>query len=291
MASSSKKNTMTKEELEEDFSKVFLSIGTPLAGCSADDIYRIVGEVLDRSKYELNESWILGLFGYSGFDVLAFRHKIVALITGEDLTLLCIYFLTRGNNIERIIESTNSEMSTQRVKTLASTLDIKKVAKGKNQTVTLSRIAISFPESVALILHRATDFPGPITADDLRAATDFVEYPSLSRQPALACFLPLKHKDTTKILNVFMLANMMISETINNRNEEWNRRSDRSKFDTTAVYQKNALNSKLFSEEHRVKWCITFDILNADGKEYKTVWITAASKAAEKLRATYGESF
>lgn len=184
-----------------------LSISTQLAATSRD-IYLQVLSVFERLG-ECKE-WIITHFGYAGFDIIAFRSLIHKKINSVgDLTFLIIMFLVRGNNVNRILESTNSQQLVTRLKKLVTLLHIKPKTAGRTQTVTLSRIAISFPEVVAVILDKCPEIPGALRIEDVRNIMKQKDFPSLARQPALACFLPKTHPESMLILNVFLVCNLV----------------------------------------------------------------------------------
>ncbi|KAG7304960.1 hypothetical protein JYU34_010377 [Plutella xylostella] len=111
------------------------------------------------------------------------------------------------------------------------------------------------------------------------------EYPAIARQSSLACFLPQKVQDSEAMLAVFFLPNLMLSETINRGKKDWKALNENEKAETTHVYQLNAWNSTLFSEEERISWSLKLGILVKSSKgapEYSSIW-REARKAAEKL--------
>nr|QID77676.1 nucleoprotein [Pink bollworm virus 3] len=258
-------------------------------GRTSREIYEQAREIIGQITNP--KDWVLSVFGYAGFDILKFREEIKNKIdTAESLYFLIIFFLIRGNNIARIKETTANKDAVDRLKSLETRLKIKSKAAGKTAAVTLSRIAISFPEIVAVILTEIPEIPGAVRLEELRLASGFDEFPSLARQPALACFIPKITPGAKDIINVFLFANMTISETINASNEKWNHQSPEQRLATTIVYQKNAWNSNLYSEEERIKWCIELNIMSRSGA-FSAAWNSAALACKSKLDKHYGGHF
>lgn len=254
---------------------------------TAKEVFEAAKEII-KTLSEKKE-WVISAFGYTGFDVRAFRLKMVTDSNLEDIIFLIMIFLMRGNNVNRISKTTGNTHVVSKLDKLKTRLKIEPKAAGKTMVVTLSRIAISFPELVGLILSRMEDIPGAVSLEEMKVASGHDEFPSIARQPALSCFLPPNNSDTMLVLNAFLFSNMMVSEVINSSNESWQKKENAHKIAETKKYQLNAFNSALFTVDERYAWCETFGIMT--GRKYKTSWLTAGQKSKEKLDSIYGSSF
>lgn len=239
------------------------------------------------NSFKEHTTELLGLVAYSGFDVLKFRATLVneKHVTNEELVFCVMIFMVRGNNVVRILESTKDEEVKNLLTSLRRKLDIKNSAAGKTTHVTLSRIAIAFPEITALLLDAAPEMPGAIPLEYIRKLTGYPEYPAVARQSSLACFLPQRMPDSEAMLAVFFLPNLMFSETINRGKKDWKALNENEKAETTHVYQLNAWNSTLFSEEERITWSIKLGILVSSSRshpEFTSVW-KEARKVSERI--------
>lgn len=115
------------------------------------------------------------------------------------------------------------------------------------------------------------------------------DFPSLARQPALACFIPKSHSESMLILNVFLACNLLVSEVINSNNEKWAQLTEHAKANTTKGYQLNAFNSALYKEEERKQWSETLGIMKND--KFTSPWKQAALVAKKFLEDNYKTSF
>lgn len=237
------------------------------------------------------QEWLLSTMGYAGFDVMAMRQLIMQKgICVQELFFMVCLFLIRGNNIARIKDSTGSDEVVKTLKSLETRLNLKSKAQVKTKNVTLSRIAIAFPEVVAVILDKVPELPGAVSLADIRTVLGYAQYPSLSRQPALACMLPKLVDGIQDLLNVFLMPNMMVSEVINAGNAKWTAMTNAQKLETTMPYQRNAYNSFLFKEDERIYWATKLNILNRD-QTINIIWVKAAEVAKAKLTAAYGSGY
>lgn len=266
------------------FRTVFQSSAT-IASLESEILTNSLHDIINAFKDHTTE--LLGLVAYSGFDVQKFRAALVhdKKVTNEELVFCVMIFMVRGNNVARILESTKDEDVKTMLTSLRRKLDIKNSAAGKTTHVTLSRIAIAFPEITALLLDAAPEMPGAVPLEYIRKLTGCSEYPAIARQSSLACFLPQKVQDSEAMLAVFFLPNLMLSETINRGKKDWKALNENEKAETIHVYQLNAWNSTLFSEEERISWSLKLGILVKSSKgapEYSSIW-REARKAAEKL--------
>lgn len=73
----------------------------------------------------------------------------------------------RGNSIDQIADQTQSQRSKDKLKNLNNSLKIVKSAGGKNKNVTRSRIAISFPEIMKVILKEIYDISGVVSRNTI----------------------------------------------------------------------------------------------------------------------------
>lgn len=171
-----------------------LSYSTQLVTTSRE-IYLQVLAVFDRLG-ECKE-WIITHFGYAGFDIIAFRTLIHKKINSvEDLAFLIIMFLVRGNNVNRILESTNSKQVVSRLKKLVTLLHIKPKAAGRTQTVTLSRIAIVRAPQVQSCRHRMK----PPWSERWRNARGASGARTSEKQPLKQSMLAIIHSNRSDII-------------------------------------------------------------------------------------------
>ncbi|KAG7295078.1 hypothetical protein JYU34_022547 [Plutella xylostella] len=119
------------------------------------------------NSFREHQTELLGLIAYSGFDVQKFRLKPVdeEHVTNEELVFCVMIFMVRGNNVTRILESTKDDDVKSQLINVRRKLDVKNSAAGKTTHVTLSRIAIAFPEITALLLDAAPDMPGAVSLE------------------------------------------------------------------------------------------------------------------------------
>lgn len=108
------------KDLSSDSQDFWGSIDKVTAACrdkTAHEIYDAVKNSL--SSIAGKDSVLTELFGYSGFDVITFRRMISEKVSEIDVMILCMFGMMRGNNIKRIIKSTNSKEAAARLTDLA----------------------------------------------------------------------------------------------------------------------------------------------------------------------------
>ncbi|KAJ8722886.1 hypothetical protein PYW07_004066 [Mythimna separata] len=223
------------------------------------------------------------MFGYAAFNPVELRKKLERKITKDDLLFLIALFLTNKKN------DTLRKECRVKLQQVTRKINLKPRANGNSRVVTLLRVAQAFPEIVAMSLKLRPEVARPITLVQMRLHSEYPEFPALALQPLLACLLPKTHKHSLNIMNTFLLSNMLLTETFNQKSHIWSYKSNQQKVQEVKSKQMNHYHSAVLNEDLRKSWCIRLEIMV--DTEYSSVWIEAASRSKDKLVQTYGDSF